>query len=1136
MKQKVYVRMNLVVRGIAFLWLATFPAIMFAQVTGTISGYVTDSSGAAVPQVKVTATSAGQNASTTVESNAEGFYNFRTLLPGTYTVTAERTGFQRMTQTGVTLTVNQNVRLDLTLTLGQLTQSVTVTGAAPLVDTSSAAVSGLVDDQRVTDLPLNGRNIISLSLTVPGVLNVSAQQSLSDARSGPTMDVNGGRGDHNLFTFDGAYFNNPSRNTGMNYPPPDAIQEFRIQTANFSSEYGRNPGSQVTVVSKEGTNAFHGSAWEFLRNDHLNARNFFSSSVPSLKENQFGVAAGGPIKKDKIFVFGSYQGLRDRPAAVGSVAYVPSNLHRGGDFSDLAPGTVLTDPVNPVTGQPYTDSQGKSCVSANVINPNCISPTATTLLKYVPQVSGTSPYTAVTTLGPAPNNDDMYMARVDWNQSSKHTLFGHFYLDHATNVTPIFGNLAGYNADDIVAETDNASLNDTYTISPTLVNQLVVSYLRTTSFEHGSNPLTTEALGINMPQYIPGEPISVNVGGQFSLGAGYYTRFISNTQQLRDVMSWMKGKHNFKFGGEYLRPSFIQRWIGPPGFQFDGSRSGDAMADFMLGAFASLSLDFGVRDNEAQNAVSPSFFFQDEFKVTPRFTLNYGLRYEPYLFWYDKHDRIDTVVPYQQSVKVSDAPPGILFPYDPGIPRTLTHPDWNNLAPRLGFAWDVFGDGKTSVRGAYGIFYQTINADVLAQENPPFAGFGSAYGGNIADPFGSVGQTPPPASPTGSFGCVQISTFPGYNCPLFPLPAGGVFTDTHLRSPYIQAWNFSLQRQLTKDIMLEAGYIGKIGTKLNALRTYNPAVFQPGTVYDAESGFENTASNPNNSINRTVFEPGILSPQAYLLGNDFRSWYHSFQTQVTKRMSKGLSVTASYTLAKSIDSSSTDNEGGAVSDPFNLRTERGRSDWDVRNAFVVSWLWSPPIKFSEAWKNTLLGGWTFSGITTIQSGAPITFWTGPDVALDGTGSGMQHAFTNGQQFALSHSSRNDMVNSFFNTSPFINPTCTYDSTLAANNPTYIETSNCTPFGLTYSMLGKYGNTGRGILSGPGFSNTDFAILKDFAYRERYKIQFRSEFFNAFNQVNFGLPDSYVTDGPGAFGTLRNANNGRVIQFALKLLW
>src|SRR6266567_7829427 len=262
--------------ALTLMFVVASPSGLEAQVTGTLSGYVTDPSGGAVPGALVTATLVERNTSTTSESNAEGFYNFPFLQPGVYTVTVQRVGFRKLTQTDVTLTVNQNVRLDLALQVGTTQQSVTVTSEAPLVDTRSATISGLVDDRRVTDLPLNGRNVIALAVTVPGVLNVNAPQQLNDARGGPEMDANGGRPNMNLFTFDGGYFNNPSRNTGMNYPPPDAVQEFRIQTANFSAEYGRNPGSQVNVVSKAGTNDFHGSVWEFLRNDALNARNFFT--------------------------------------------------------------------------------------------------------------------------------------------------------------------------------------------------------------------------------------------------------------------------------------------------------------------------------------------------------------------------------------------------------------------------------------------------------------------------------------------------------------------------------------------------------------------------------------------------------------------------------------------------------------------------------------------------------------------------------------------------------------------------------------------------------------------------------------------------------------------------------------------
>ncbi len=304
--------------------------------------------------------------------------------------------------------------------------------------------------------------------------------------------------------------------------------------------------------------------------------------------------------------------------------------------------------------------------------------------------------------------------------------------------------------------------------------------------------------------------------------------------------------------------------------------------------------------------------------------------------------------------------------------------------------------------------------------------------------------------------------------------------------------------------MIETAYAGKIGTKIEALRTYNPARFENDPLTGAPPSLQNVND-------RVIFEPGILGPASYLLGNDFRSWYHSFQTQVTKRFSKGLNVVGSYTLAKSIDSSSTDNLGGTVANPFNLRQERGRSDWDRRHAFVASWLWTLPFKFNNRLESSLLGGWTLTGIHTIQSGLPLTFYMGQDVALDGT-FGSQHAQIvpgiTTKNILLSHPNRNAFVNQFFNTAAFVP---------ASNVP-----------------LGTYGNSGRGLISGPAYNSTDLSVLKDFAIREPWKLQFRAELFNAFNQVNFNNPDTYVTDG--TFGVITSANDGRVIQFALKLLW
>jgi hypothetical protein len=923
---------------------------------------------------------------------------------------------------------------------------------------------------------------------------------MDNARSGPIMNVNGGRSNMNLFTFNGAYFNNPSRNTGINFPPPDAIDEVRILTHDFSAEYGHNPGSQVMVASKAGANSFHGGAWEFLRNNAFNARNFFAPTVPAVHQHQFGADAGGKIKKDRLFFFGAYQGLINHQQAQSVQAFVPTNAQRGGDFTGLR--TTLVNPTDPITGSPLLSPSGAPCVAGNRIAPGCISPAATKLLGFVPSsASGT-----LVTLAASPVRGDLGMGRIDFNQSDKHRIFGTYYADRNNRTNPLAGSgsVAGYMSESYIESTDSVGLNDVYTFSPTLLNQATFSWSKINSSQVEDRTVNPSDLGINIPQYQQGGSVLVNVSGAFVLGSGISSSFFSQNFQAKDTLSWTHGKHQVKFGYEWLHLQFEQVFLGPPNFTFAGDATGNATADFLLGRFNSGTINFGVRDTDVHTDFH-SLFIQDEFKAHPRLTLTMGLRYEPFLPWKEAKNRINTVRPNQQSTLVPDAPVGIVFPGDKGITPGIDTPDMNNFGPRLGFAWDVFGNGRTSIRGGYGIFFESINADSLAQANAPYAGTSSIFSGQLDNPYGSLRLTPPPTQTSAAFGCAKIAAYPGYTCPLFPLPInGGLFIGPGLRSPYIQSFNFSLQRQLTSSVLVESTYAGKIGVKLEALRTFNPAPF----VYSPITGAAPSAQNVNE---RVLYEPGILGAQNYLLGNDFRSTYHSWQTQVTKRMSHGFTVLSSYTLAKSIDSSSTNNLGGTVSNPFDLSTERGRSSWDRRHAFVASWLWNTPLRFSNKALNSLAGGWTLTGITTLQSGTALTFLMGSDIALDGTGGSQRAQLAPGvtkSDISISHPDRNAFISQFFNVNAFVQP---------RNVP-----------------RGVYGNGGRGLISGPATANTDLAALKDFALRETWKLQVRGEFFNALNQVNFGNPNQTVSSA--AFGKITSAASGRVIQLALKFIW
>ncbi len=1061
-------------------------ATVWGQTNGNISGYVKDPSGAVVTDAKVAITNEGTGSVRETTSGATGFYQILGLVSGSYSIEAESAGFKRFRNSGVVLRVDENLRADVILQLGQLSEAVEVSAQSALVDTRSSQTAASIDDRRLVDLPLNGRNVIRLAATLPGVLGVSAPDNsdITDARGGPRMNVNGGRANMNYNRFNGTYFNNPSRNTGLNVPPPDAVQEFRIQTSAFSAESGRNAGANVTVVSRQGTNQFHGTVWEFHRNDNLNARSFFQTARPQLIQNQYGTAAGGPIKRNKAFIFGSYEGTKDRRQATETTALPPTRAEAGGDFSGLTSRQL----VNPADNTPFP---------GNRIPTSLIDPVARKLLGFVPTVERGS----IQAVAPAVRNAELVMLRHDLNLTGSQTLFAHYYLNQNTlseQGLAYSSNIPGWTGRQRQPRAQNVGLNHVWTISASKLNQLTLGFTRSFSLDTPLVTRTPQDLDIReMPVYTNGGSPQFTVSGRVTLASGGPTKFVSNTYQIQDNFTWIRNRHTIKAGGEYMDLSFFQAFLGPPSFTFNGQRTGggsasrgDSMADFLLGAYQQLTVTNGVRNNDGLGKFYVGYA-QDDWKVSARLTLNLGVRYELPIPWVDKFDAMDTVIPDASvhSTKFPKAPVGMLFPGD--LPRGLYHTDKNNFAPRLGFAWDVFGDGRTAVRGAFGIFYDTINTDSIAQENQPFAGGRRAFAnGRLANPFSSVGAQAPPAF-------IDPSAF------TFTYPINGLFSiqNPNLKTTYISSWNFTVQRQVGRDWMLSGAYIGKSGVKLLAYRPFNAAIYIPGT--DAQGKPRSTEGNADS---RVPFAPGVYGPQGYYLDNPFTSSYQAAQLEANKRFSKGLQLAANYTLSKALDSSSTISLGGCVANPYDIRASKGRGDWDRRHAFVASGIYTPPVYAKQpGWRGRLLGGWSVSAISSVQSGSPVTATTGQNTALDGTTcQGSYHPDIVGK-IVRDHASRADTIAQFFNKSAFAMP-----------------------------ATGRYGTAARGMFSGPANVSTDAALLKDVNVTEAARVQLRVDFTNLFNQVNFNNPVAQLANP--RFGQITGAGGGRAVQLGMKFLW
>lgn len=1118
-----------------FFWAGNLRAQTF---TATLNGRVLDPSSAAVSGAKVTIHNAGTNREQTIVTGADGGFVFPLLPAGEYSLSVEATGFRKVVRSGIVLQVGQQAGLEVKLSIGELTTITEVSADVPLVQSENASLGNVVDQKKVVELPLNGRDYLQLAQLQPNVF-APAQGSTLGFRGG--INVAGNSEVANNYTLDGIDNNDETTNQPLHRPILDAVSEFRVVTGTYAAEYGRQAGGQIVVTTKSGTNQLHGSGFEFHRNSIFDAQNFFAPNKPEFTRNQFGGVIGGPLRHDRTFFFAGYEGQRRGQQEAG-LAKVPTAEMKRGDFSalltdpDPAKRTYLKDPFKSGT---CSSSDQTACFPNNQV-PTTRSPQGFGLLALYPDPNrpGANNFASVAA---SPLRLDQFSVRIDHRLSDKDNLFGIYEFADSNEFFALANPLCsardvpGWGCTEL-QRTQSAAIVWTRSITTHLVNEARIGYSRFGFFrlqqDRDQDVIRRLGIGGLTDAGDPGHPfnngapqLSVTgistIGGPTNLPQGRH----DNTYHYVENMTWIHNTHTMKWGLDirrFLFNSFFTSF-GRGSFNFRGDFTGNAVADLLLGLPRQADRNLGEPFHNAMT-FSSGYYFQDDWKVTSKLTLNLGLRYELNLPAVEKVNKMASFDPNTQTIKVAGGQEAFIDPSSgllllrsrPDVGRRLWATDWNNFAPRIGLAWRPFGGNRTVIRTGYGLFY---NYQIVGNGITPLS---------RNSPFRQRQTAGPVSNPTLNL----ANAFTGNPSVVAP----GI--DPNFLTAYVNQWSFGVQREIVKDLLMDVSYLGSEGHKLPVGVNINQAIPQrPGQNISLNCRRPYNASFCANPATASLGFGSITGGYISSIGN---SNYHALQARVERRLPKGLSLVSSYTWSKSIDdnagiSTGSDSSNAFAQDARNLGAERSVSDFDTRHRWVFSYVYDLPFGTgrryspSNRFAGAMVSGWQFTGILTLQTGRPFTPLLAQDIS-NTSGNSDRPNLIGDWHLA------NPSADSWFNT-----------CTLLADGT---RLNNLCPSGLSPAWqvpaAGTFGNAGRNILRGDGLRNLDLGLYREFKITERQGVQVRAEMFNLANHPNFYFPGANIlaaaTRGDSSFGTVTRAafqsqtGAQRQIQFAVKYMF